>query len=110
MASAPKVLETAISVTSLRSRRASTQARAISCSTATNAFGKCKLSGAVVSGVMSSAGLVDLRSRSIFTEFGKGFLNHCFYPACRVGGQDVQRQFQPQESETQAASRNPCAA
>src|ERR1700732_4291890 len=40
IASAPKVLDTAISSTDARSRRASLQARAISCSTA-SALGEC---------------------------------------------------------------------
>src|SRR6266478_7904039 len=54
--------------------------------------------------------VVNLRGGSNFTEFGKGFLNPALYLACGAGGKDVTHQFQPQKSETQAASRNPRAA
>src|SRR6266446_1347854 len=54
--------------------------------------------------------VVNLRGGSNYTEFGKGFLNPSTYLACGVGGKDVTHQFQPQKSETQAASRNPRAA
>jgi hypothetical protein len=56
MASAAKVFDTAISVTAARSRRASLQARAISCSTAASPFGKCAVIGEGSCGVMSSMG------------------------------------------------------
>src|ERR1700752_1442964 len=46
IASAPNVLDTAISVTEARSRPKSLQARAISCSTAVRPFGKGAVSGA----------------------------------------------------------------
>ncbi len=60
---------------------------------------------------MSICRAVNLRGNSNFTEFGKGFLNHSLYPLhAGSGNQDVTRQFQPQQSETQAASRNPRAA
>ncbi|WGR96322.1 hypothetical protein MTX20_11030 [Bradyrhizobium sp. ISRA435] len=47
MASAAKVFDTAISVTEARSRRASLQARAISCSTVARPFGECADNGVV---------------------------------------------------------------
>src|SRR5258707_1843737 len=108
IAPASKVLDTAISVTDAGSRRACLQARAISCSTAASPFGKCEVIGKKCSGAMSSVGH-EFTGSSNFIEFGKGFLNPSTYLACGVGGKDVTRQFQPQKSETQAASRNPCA-
>jgi GGDEF domain-containing protein len=48
-----------------------------------------------------------LSSGSNSTESGKGFLNPSLYLPCGAGGKHVTRQFQPQNSETQAASRNP---
>src|SRR3954453_22920427 len=60
--SASNVLDTAISVTAARSRRACLHSRAISCSTAARAFGKDEVSVASVSEVMSSSGCKVLRS------------------------------------------------
>jgi hypothetical protein len=56
MAAASNVFDTAISVTDARSRRASLQARAMSCSTVERPLGKGWVSVLVVSGVMSSIG------------------------------------------------------
>ncbi|MGL9619149.1 hypothetical protein QRQ56_14155 [Bradyrhizobium sp. U531] len=47
-------MDTAISVTAARSRRASLQARAISASTAASAFGEWPVTGAAFSSVMMS--------------------------------------------------------
>jgi hypothetical protein len=67
IASAPKVLDTAISSTDARSRRASLQARAISCSTAASALGECGVTFAEFSLVMSSDDRQFGGSRSNFT-------------------------------------------
>src|SRR3954466_13696503 len=49
--------------------------------------------------------------RANFTQFGKVLLKPSPYPPQRgQGSQYVARQFQPQTSETQATSGNPCAA
>src|SRR3979411_2275252 len=56
IATASKVLDTAISVTDARSRRASLQARAISCSAVASPFGKCGVISESFSGAMSSVG------------------------------------------------------
>src|SRR5258708_7767102 len=109
MAPASKVLDTAISVTDPGSRRAPLHARAISCSTAASPVGKCAVIGKEFSDAISSAGH-EVTGSSNFTEFGKAFLNPAPYLACGVGGKDVTHQFQPQKSQTQAASRNPRAA
>src|SRR5579871_5163621 len=61
IASVAKVFETAISVTDERSRPASRQARAISCSTATSAFGECDVTSDKFSGVMTANTDVVLR-------------------------------------------------
>src|ERR1700686_5536670 len=80
IASAANVFDTAISVTDARSRRASAQARAISCSTLASPFGECADNEEVFCGAMLVGRSVNLRGNSNFSELGKGFLNHSPYP------------------------------
>src|ERR1700692_927794 len=110
MAPASNVLDTAISVTDARSRRASLQARAISCSTVESAFGKDGVITRGFSGAMSAIGGKFTGSFE-FYQIRERLLEP-FSLASRVGpgGKDVTRYFQPQKSETQEASRNPRAA
>src|SRR5258705_273932 len=108
IAAASNVLETAISVTEERSRRACSQARAMSCSTVDSPFGKCGVIDTGISGVMSSMCGKFTGSFEFYQ-----ILERLLEPlplACEPGDEDVTRYFQPQKSETQEASWNPRAA
>src|SRR5260370_31307937 len=108
IASASNVWEPAISVTEERSRRACSQARAMSCSTVDSPFGKCGVIDTGISGVMSS---ISGKFTGSF-EFYQ-ILERLLEPlslACEPGDEDVTRYFQPQKGETQEASWNPRAA
>src|SRR5664279_3881053 len=108
--SASKVLDTAISVTEARSRRASLQARAMSCSTVTSPFGKGGVIGEGSCGAMSSLDRI-FTGWVQFYRIRERLLEPFPLPFdVGSGNKDVTRQFQPQKSQTQAASRNPRAA
>src|SRR5258707_5524162 len=93
IATASKVLETAISVTDAGSRRASLQARAISCSTLESPFGRCGVIGEEFSGAMSSVGCKFTGVVPILPGRERP-LEPFPWRACGVGGKDVTHQFQ----------------
>src|SRR5712672_93311 len=95
IADASNVFDTAINFTVAGSRRASLQARAISCFTAARPFGEGFVSEGVVSGVML-ARMVDLLDFLEFYQVRERLFEPFALP-CRAGqGSDVWRYIQPQ--------------
>src|SRR4051794_1126600 len=91
IASAVNVLETATSVTDARSRRACSQARAISCSTFSSPLATGGLDGDDSRGVMCTCNGQVPADVSNFNEFEKLFLKHSFYPAIWGRGPKMSR-------------------
>src|SRR6185437_6302556 len=102
-ASASNVFDTAIRVTELRSRRASSQARAISCSTDASPLGKGGVVGEDCSGAIWSSGGEFTESFEFYAVRER--LLEPFPLSCARGrGTDVALHFQSQASQTQEAS------
>src|SRR5258708_39376137 len=99
ISSASNVLETAISVTEERSRRACSQARAMSCSTVGSPLGKCGVIDTGISGVMLSMGGKFTGSFEFYQ-----ILERLLEPlslACEAGDEHGKRYFLTAKDETQ---------
>src|SRR5215210_4499059 len=91
MASAVNVLDTATSVTDARSRRACSQARAMSCSTFSSPPATGGVDGDDSRGVMCTCNGQVPANASKFNDFEKLFLKHSLYPAIWGRGPKMSR-------------------